>query len=1667
MRRGVVVVTRAFSKKNSLRLIRVLNIVLAMTLIIAWVPLWSPTVHAEEDGAGAGAAAAGTPGGVDASALRLWLKADPDSVTHNANGDVTEWRDSSSNGNKFINDGTIVGTAIRPKPKFVSSIDPKAINFQPTIKFGRSGSSILQDVDGLFADNEIVNYASVYAVTGGLSRSDQSSLVFYQTLKNNMKLGAFIPNYSTNTKLSTTYFDAGATASGTGDPRISAAYQIPVLNYNVWGFNFDANRTVGNAVYQSISLDGKVVAESTSPRLPIVGAITPMVLGSNGSGAGGFGYDGQVGEMIIFTNPLTTTQKRQVESYLAIKFGTPLKEGNYLSAGFSPQVVWDAAVNAEFGNNVAGIGLDQMGALDQKQSRSSDGPAASQVLISAKQALTDKQYLLWGDNGSASPSTSYGQGFKKLARTWKVQNTGNVGQVQIAIPKSVIPLGGVLLKSDSSGFANTTPIPMSLAQVGGVDYYVAEANLSNGTYFTFAEKLPEIQLSSLELWVGTQQITMNTPFVPFKSNGYEAVVPQNTENIRVTAQAEAGAAVKITLNNYVNSGMSVTDPTQIPLVPGVNKLTISLSKDDAINEYHVDLIRRLSKGENGKIELYAGTVTASSYQPNTTNIPTNVVDGILTDDNRWSASGQGEWLQFDLGQPETVTYLDIAYLSARERQSNFEILGSNDPKFATSEIVLPKRKSRALLPTDAAMQSYVLTNPISARYLRIVGYGNTASGSSGNWNSIIETALFTGIAPNIVEPVEPSGPPQAGDKPVGDLPPMKVVKVSSSEQLQNALDQAAKGTVIELQNGSYEQNGPFVVKDKQGTAVLPIRIIAAEQGKAVIRGNSYMHIENSSYIEVSGLTFRNGIGTTVRDQTLNYRGVDPDLVSTLTGVHPGVELHNSSNVSILRNTFALDETGQPYRFTITENTISKTVWCLIGVEYSCRYGGGSTYTPDGAVYVGDTPHTNPTLETDNGTNRHYIRVEGISSHNRIAYNDIGPKKGFGAVITYNGEPGYTVSEYDVIEYNHFHDIGPRVSNGLEAIRLGLSGLSLASGHMIIQYNLFDGLNAEDEIISVKSSDNIIRYNTVRNSFGGIVARHGHRNSFYGNFIIGDGKKAGMSGFRIYGNDHKIYNNYMEGLTNRLIQLDGGTVDAGPDGGTNPTVKWGEGPDQSAVLRTLSAERQTELLRGHWRQYNVQIYNNTMVNIGNNTNGFYIGGRIFQPVGTKIYNNLVFSNAGTIFNETSLIKDIDRPTYVGNMVDGIAAVSANATVIGATYKGDLKLVRSSDGLIRLSGLSPAIDASQSMFVALEDMDGQTRRMNSDAGADEYAPGITPTNRPLTASAVGPNAGLTGPIEETEPGLSDLQLKPDLTLSPNFTSNVTYYTVTVPSGTNSLKLIPATLTSDSVVMVSVDGNARQSVSNGEESNSLDIGQNGSVILIEVALPSGKSKLYTIFARRQMDNSSSSSGSTGSSTLPAIPTPVPTPAPQPVPTPTPPTPPRTGETFVDVVSHWSSEAVSKAAARGIVHGYEDGSFKPDEPTTRMQFATMLVRALGLNIKSSGREFTDQADIPDWATGEVAAALDAGILQGYEDNSLRPNVPINRAEMVIMLLRAYPQREDTSVAPSFSDRSQIPSWAVSDVSHAVALGLVDGRENNRFAPMETATRSEAVTVIIRMLEK
>ncbi|MCM3631014.1 asparaginase domain-containing protein [Paenibacillus glycanilyticus] len=172
-----------------------------------------------------------------------------------------------------------------------------------------------------------------------------------------------------------------------------------------------------------------------------------------------------------------------------------------------------------------------------------------------------------------------------------------------------------------------------------------------------------------------------------------------------------------------------------------------------------------------------------------------------------------------------------------------------------------------------------------------------------------------------------------------------------------------------------------------------------------------------------------------------------------------------------------------------------------------------------------------------------------------------------------------------------------------------------------------------------------------------------------------------------------------------------------------------------------------------------------------------------------------------------------------------------------------------------------------------------------------------------------------------------------------------------------------------------------------------------------------------------------------------------------------------FSDIAGHWAADSIKSAVSAGIVNGYGDGTFKPELTVTREEFIAMLMRALKSEQSGADLTFKDNASIGSWAKAAVAQAVSAGIAGGYPDGTFKPGNKISRAEMVVMIAKALKLTTAEDAVTSFADDADIPAWAKGAVKAVADKGIVQGRLNNRFVPDGTATRAEAITVIMKFL--
>ena len=176
-----------------------------------------------------------------------------------------------------------------------------------------------------------------------------------------------------------------------------------------------------------------------------------------------------------------------------------------------------------------------------------------------------------------------------------------------------------------------------------------------------------------------------------------------------------------------------------------------------------------------------------------------------------------------------------------------------------------------------------------------------------------------------------------------------------------------------------------------------------------------------------------------------------------------------------------------------------------------------------------------------------------------------------------------------------------------------------------------------------------------------------------------------------------------------------------------------------------------------------------------------------------------------------------------------------------------------------------------------------------------------------------------------------------------------------------------------------------------------------------------------------------------------------------------------FTDISSSGYYEYIVEAASVGIISGYPDGSYRPNNIVTRAQFITMLYRAAGSpSVENADLKFTDAGTIAESYKTAIAWGVKNGVISGYGDNTFRPDQNIIRAQMATFMYRymkdvAHYDFGDVSPC-DFEDASEIAPPYVEAVNAVVSAGIMNGMDTTTFAPNNTANRGRAATVILRV---
>ncbi len=173
-----------------------------------------------------------------------------------------------------------------------------------------------------------------------------------------------------------------------------------------------------------------------------------------------------------------------------------------------------------------------------------------------------------------------------------------------------------------------------------------------------------------------------------------------------------------------------------------------------------------------------------------------------------------------------------------------------------------------------------------------------------------------------------------------------------------------------------------------------------------------------------------------------------------------------------------------------------------------------------------------------------------------------------------------------------------------------------------------------------------------------------------------------------------------------------------------------------------------------------------------------------------------------------------------------------------------------------------------------------------------------------------------------------------------------------------------------------------------------------------------------------------------------------------------------FKDVRAHWAEAYITQLATRGVITGFPDGTFKPEAPVTRAQFATIINKAFAPTPKRDAIVFGDVAQ-KFWGFDQITAASRGGFMSGYPGNVFKPEQSIPRVQVLVALANGLQFGEgNVSILATYKDGAAIPTYAAGFVSAATQRRIVVNYPSlTQLNPNRDATRAEVAAIVYQAL--
>ncbi|WP_342548922.1 S-layer homology domain-containing protein [Paenibacillus sp. FSL P2-0089] len=167
-------------------------------------------------------------------------------------------------------------------------------------------------------------------------------------------------------------------------------------------------------------------------------------------------------------------------------------------------------------------------------------------------------------------------------------------------------------------------------------------------------------------------------------------------------------------------------------------------------------------------------------------------------------------------------------------------------------------------------------------------------------------------------------------------------------------------------------------------------------------------------------------------------------------------------------------------------------------------------------------------------------------------------------------------------------------------------------------------------------------------------------------------------------------------------------------------------------------------------------------------------------------------------------------------------------------------------------------------------------------------------------------------------------------------------------------------------------------------------------------------------------------------------------------------------DLAGNWAKNQISKWMDQGLISGYPDGEFKPDNPVTRAELTVLINRAFGFT-ETKKANFNDISS-SKWYYSSILQANAAGYIQGYEDGTFKPDQKINRQELAVIISKLL-KLTAPAAAPEFKDITKSAAWSKGAIGAVSEQGIMKGSGDGNFRPLAYTTRAETVVILDRAL--